>query len=69
MFLPGVGGGGLADKVEVNGCHAPGDTQTPKTVFFLKKNPVFCVFFSPKMLFFYITMTSNAFSRAIKMCF
>ena len=40
------------------------DTQTPKTVFFQKKMPVVCgffAFFSPPMMFFYNTMTSNAF--------
>ena len=57
-------------KVEVNGCHAPRqhpDTQTG--VVFLIPFSVFVVCFSPKMLFFYISMTENAFTRAIEMFF
>ena len=52
-------------------------SRTPATPghpqrFFFKKNTVFLcffLFFSPKMLFFCIPMTSNVFPRAINMFF
>ena len=58
------------DKAEVNGCRGPRrHPDTLKGGFFIKQNTAFCVFFSPKILFFYIPMTSNTFPRALKMFF
>ena len=59
-------------KDEVNGCHGPRrHPDTLNGVFFKKKYRffVFFWFFSPKMLFFCIPMTSNVFPRAINMFF
>ena len=60
-------------KAEVNGCHGPRRHPDILKGVFFSKNPVLFVFlfvfFSPKMLFFYIPMTSNAFPRARNMFF